>query len=117
MDKVRPFLRYPGSKYNASKYIAPFWNSIKFDEYREPFLGSGAVFFKMPKAKTSWLNDIDQDLINSFIVVSDKKQRQRLIKKIDQIKPSKELFEELKRWNPKTNIDKAFRYFVINRTA
>ena len=36
-ENVRPFLRYPGSKYNASKFIAPFWSVINFDEYREPF--------------------------------------------------------------------------------
>jgi len=116
-DNVRPFLRYPGSKYNASKYIAPFWNSISFEEYREPFLGSGAIFFKMPKAKESWLNDIDQDLINAFNIVSDKKLRQKLIKKIKNIQPTKELFEKLKAWNPTNNLDKAYRYFVINRTA
>jgi len=116
-DKVRPFLRYPGSKYNASKYIAPFWNNIEIEEYREPFLGSGAVFFKMPKAQTSWLNDIDHDLINSFKVVSNPELRCELIKKIEKITPSKELFEKLKEWKPTTNIDKAYRYFVINRTA
>jgi len=116
-DKVRPFLRYPGSKYNASKYIAPFWSNIEFEEYREPFLGSGAIFFKMPKAYTSWLNDIDRDLINSFQVVSNPKLREKLIKKIENISPSKKLFQELKEWNPKTKIDKAYRYFVINRTA
>jgi len=116
-DKTRPFLRYPGSKYNASKYIAPFWNSVKFEEYREPFLGSGAIFFKMPKAQTSWLNDIDHDLINSFQVVSNPKLRTKLIKKIEKITPSKRLFQKLKEWEPKTKIDKAYRYFVINRTA
>lgn len=116
-DKTRPFLRYPGSKYNASKYIAPFWSSIEINEYREPFLGSGAVFFKMPKAQTSWLNDIDHDLINSFKVVSNPELRSQLIKKIEKITPSKELFEKLKEWKPTANIDKAYRYFVINRTA
>src|SRR3989344_1506190 len=107
-DKVRPFLRYPGSNYNASKYIAPFWSSIEFEEYREPFLGSGAVFFKMPRAKESWLNDIDQDLINAFIVVSNKILRQKLIKKIEEIKPTKELFNQLKEWRPISEIDKAY---------
>jgi DNA adenine methylase len=117
IDKVRPFLRYPGSKYNAAKYIEPFWNCIKFDEYREPFLGSGAIFFKMPKVGSSWLNDIDQDLINAFNVVSSKALRKKLIEKIGKIEPTKELFGKLKAWNPKTNLDKAYRYFVINRTA
>jgi len=116
-DKVRPFLRYPGSKYNASKFIEPFWSHIQFDEYREPFLGSGAVFFKMPKTQTSWLNDIDDELINSFLVISDEHLRLKLTEKIYDIKPTKESFEQLKEWKPTSDVDRAFRYFVINRTA
>jgi len=71
----------------------------------------------MPKVKKSWLNDIDQDLINSFDVISNFKLRSKLIKLIDSIRPTKELFEKLKKDNPTTKLDRAFRYFVINRTA
>jgi len=118
MDNVRPFLRYPGSKYNASKFIKPFWENVNFYEYREPFLGSGAVFFRMPKVELSWLNDIDEDLINSFNVIADKKLRSKLLKKIKGIEePNKDLFERFKKWKPKNSVDKAYRYFVINRTA
>lgn len=117
MDKVRPFLRYPGSKYNAAKYIEPFWKNIEFNEYREPFLGSGAVFFKMPKVEFSWLNDIDSDLINAFKVVANVKLRNKLIQKINSVVPTRELFEKLKNWQPEKVVDRAYRYFVINRTA
>ncbi len=117
MDKVRPFLRYPGSKYNATKYIEPFWRDIKIDEYREPFLGSGAIFFKMYKVKFSWLNDIDENLINTFKVVANKKLRAELLQKIKTFTPTKALFEQLKAWKPNNKIDKAYRYFIINRTA
>jgi len=117
VDRVRPFLRYPGSKYNAAKYIEPFWKNIEFNEYREPFLGSGAIFFKMPKVEFSWLNDIDGELVNVFKVVANKRLRDKLLQKIDGITPTKEFFEKLKNWQPEKNIDKAYRYFVINRTA
>lgn len=117
MDKVRPFIRYPGSKFNASKYIQPFWEAVNFHEYREPFLGSGAIFFKMPKAKYSWLNDFDKDLINLFKVVASSSKRDQLIQLISGVKPSPEYFEELKSSRPKSILEKAFWYFVINRTA
>lgn len=116
-DKVRPFLRYPGSKFNASKYIEPFWRKIDFYEYREPFLGSGAIFFKMPKVDFSWLNDIDLELINTFRIIANPSTREKLIEKIKNLEPSKEYFEKLKYSNPVSEMDKAFRYFVINRTA
>ena len=116
-DHVRPFLRYPGSKYNASKYIEPFWANIDFDEYREPFLGGGAIFFKMPKKEYSILNDIDDELINCYNVVQDPLLLNKLKTDVLNIKPSKEWFEELKRTSPESLYDKALRYFLINRTA
>lgn len=117
VDLVRPFLRYPGSKFNASKYIQPFWEATSFEEYREPFLGSGAIFFKMPKAHYSWLNDFDKELINSFQVVASPKKRKELIELVSTVTPSPEYFEKLKYESPKTVLERAFWYFVINRTA
>lgn len=117
VDKTRPFLRYPGSKYNASKYIEPFWTDLEFEEYREPFLGSGAVFFKMPKKKISILNDVDEELINCFKVVSDKALIKRMKNDVFKINPSKEWFEELKKSIPNDSYQRALRYFLINRTA
>lgn len=116
-DRVRPFLRYPGSKYNASKYIEPFWANIDFDEYREPFLGGGAIFFKMPKKEYSVLNDIDDELINCYKVVQDPLLLNKLKTDVINIKPSKEWFEELKHTSPESPYKKALKYFLINRTA
>lgn len=117
LDRVRTPLRYPGSKFNAAKYIAPFWNLIEHDEYREPFLGSGAIFFTKPKANINWLNDIDSELIITFKVIQHPKHRKELIKLIQRYNPSKENFEELKKHKPKNKIEIACKYFLINRTA
>ena len=116
-DNVRPFLRYPGSKYNASKFIEPFWANIEFDEYREPFLGGGAVFFKMPKSPYSVLNDLDEDLLNCYRVVQDPILLKKLKCDVADVVPSREWFEELKHTNPTDSYDRALRYFLINRTA
>jgi DNA adenine methylase len=117
LDKTQPFLRYPGSKFRAAKYIAPFWADIVIEEYREPFLGSGAIFFKMPKVEFSWLNDFDQELINLFQIVSSKENREKLINLNLNITPSKDYFNHLKSSNPSNKLQKAFKYFVINRMA
>lgn len=116
-DKVRPFLRYPGSKYNASKFIEPFWANIEFDEYREPFLGGGAVFFKMPKCPYSVLNDLDEDLLNCYRVVQDPVLLAKLKSDVAGVVPSREWFDELKQTNPTDSYSRALRYFLINRTA
>ncbi len=116
-NSVRPFLRYPGSKYNAAKFIEPYWSNLDFNEYREPFLGSGAIFFRIPKVEISWLNDSDDELINVFQVVANKDSRSKLQSRIESFVPTKESFEELKAWQPKTKFDRAYRYFIINRTS
>lgn len=115
--KVRPPLRYPGSKFRAYKHIAPFIESVEHDEYREPFFGSGAVFFQKKLAKFNWINDLDDDLINTYIVMQDKVLREELINRVKTVIPSKDYFNTLKQYTPTDSLERAFRYFVINRTA
>jgi len=117
IQKTRSPIRFPGSKYQAIKYIVPFLEDIPHDEYREPFLGGGAIFFAKPLAETNWLNDIDEELILTFKSMADKKKGKMLKEKVQKVKPTKKLFERLKYCKPETEIDIAFRYFVINRTA
>lgn len=117
IQKTRSPIRFPGSKYQAIKYIAPFLEDVPHDEYREPFLGGGAIFFAKPLAETNWLNDIDEELILTFKSMADKKKGKMLKEKVQKVKPTKKLFERLKHCKPETEIDIAFRYFVINRTA
>lgn len=60
---IKSPLRYPGGKSRAIKQILPIVPS--FDEYREPMVGGGSVFFalfqKYPNKKY-WINDINRDL-------------------------------------------------------
>ena len=74
--KIRPPLRYLGSKYRAYKYIEPFVNHAFHDEYREPFLGSGAVFFQKSLSQYTWLNDLDKtELIRTINILCEKLER------------------------------------------
>ena len=78
--KVKTPFRYPGGKYYALKYLLPYIKRIPHDEYREPFIGGGSVFFGKPKAKTSWINDIDSELINVYKVIQNDRKNKELIK-------------------------------------
>ena len=116
IDKVSPPIRYPGSKFRASKLILPHLET-SHTEYREPFLGSGAIFFTKRISKFNWLNDIDNDLVKTFQVISEPEKRNILIERVKDFFPSKENFDELKAKKYIDEIDIAYRYFVINRTA
>jgi DNA adenine methylase len=42
--------------------------------YIEPFFGAGGMYFNKPRAHNNILNDIDSDVFNLFMVVSNNKQ-------------------------------------------
>ena len=44
-DSVKSPFRYPGGKFYALKKLLPFVSCVEHDEYREPFIGGGSVFF------------------------------------------------------------------------
>lgn len=115
--KVQPPLRYPGSKYRAYKFIEPFINNYKHEEFREPFFGSGAVFFQKKPAEANWINDLDPELINFYRVIQDINKAKMLADMVSTVMPTKDYFIELKESNPTDELSRAFKYFVINRTA
>lgn len=97
--------------------LSLFGEIFKLEEYREPFLGSGAIFFKKPVSDFSILNDIDEELINCYRIIKNKDYLDGFIEDIKNIKPDKIWFEKLKKMEVKSDYERALRYFLINRTA
>lgn len=56
-------LKYPGGKERELKYILP--NLPKFNNYYEPFVGGGSVFFNIT-ANQYYINDKSEDLIDLY---------------------------------------------------
>jgi len=114
---VLPF-RWPGGKYYAISRLRQFWENFEHDEYREPFLGGGSVFWAKPKAEHNWLNDKDEGLIRTLNVMKDEKSRSRFVKLFQDLpEPTKEIHAEVKALVPKSEIEFAFRYYYLNRTS
>lgn len=66
----KPFLKWVGGK---SQLLEELIKRVprKFSAYHEPFLGGGALFFALQPA-TSYLSDINPELINAYQVVKSK---------------------------------------------
>ena len=111
-----PF-RYPGGKFYALNVLRPFWLDVEHEEYREPFVGGGTVFFNKPQVKYNWLNDKDHELILTYSVLSDPSKRTKLIGKINGEIASKERWRKVFDSKPRTEIGQAFKYFYLNRTS
>ncbi|MEM3265409.1 MAG: DNA adenine methylase [Nitrososphaeria archaeon] len=124
---VKSPLRYPGGKSRALKRILPLIQD--FDEYREPMVGGGSVFFaikqKYPERKY-WINDINKDL---YLFWKECQQRpEELIATIINFRrmfvkgkrPKKREGKELYYYlmsnkDNLTKLEKAARFFILNR--
>lgn len=67
---LRSPLRYPGGKTNVVKRFAE--HIPEHTEYREVFVGGGAMFFYKPKAERNWINDLHPGLYAFYVALRDK---------------------------------------------
>jgi DNA adenine methylase len=114
---ILPF-RWAGGKYYALRKLRPFWVNVEHDEYREPFLGGGAVFWAKPKVKHNWLNDIDKDLIFTLGFIREKKNREKSLRLFEEEKEAtREHYKYVKNMVPSDDLSRAYKYYYLNRTS
>ncbi len=63
-------LRYPGGKSRVAKYLREF-APAKYNDYREIFAGGAAMFFQLPRARKSWINDLHPGLYALYKTLSN----------------------------------------------
>ena len=107
-----PF-RYAGGKFYARKIIGSYIPEHNY--YVEPFAGGGSVFFYKDKV-SSWINDSDKELINCYRVI--KNRVDELIGALDGEIATKERHHYYKnKFQPKNDLERAVRYYYLNRTS
>jgi len=62
---LKPFLKWPGGKTKELKVIIPNLPE-KINNYYEPFIGGGAVYFAITSANHYFINDKSKDLIDLY---------------------------------------------------
>jgi len=113
--EVLPFLKWAGGKrWLVSKYYSIFPSS--YNRYIEPFLGSGAVFFKLQPSK-SILSDINKELIETFMAL--RVDWKKVVKKLKEHheKHSKDYYYKIRRSEPSSIYDRAAWLIYLNRTC
>lgn len=108
-----PF-RYAGGKFYARKLILA--HVPEHTSYIEPFAGGASIFFAKSKVKNNWLNDIDGDLINTLKIMIDKPHE--LINLLKEEVATKERHRYFKNeYKPRNKLERAYRWFYLNRTS
>ncbi len=109
----RPFLRWAGSKRFALKYILELLPS-RFRIYREPFLGSGALYFLL-RPERAVLSDICAELIETFLAVRD--NAGAVARYLRGMKPQKRLFDYIKKHRSAGPFKRAAEFIYLNKSA
>jgi DNA adenine methylase len=66
-EKLAPFIKWAGGKEQELKHILPL--VPPFEDYYEPFVGGGAVFFSV-QARRAFINDRSPELVNLYRVIA-----------------------------------------------
>jgi DNA adenine methylase len=114
--KVKTCLRYPGGKYYGLKFILPYLK-INHKEYRETMIGGGSVFLGKDHVKVNWINDVDSELINFYKIIQNEDTKKQLYVLLKNQIASKERHKEVKQLETKDKVERAFKYFYLNRTS
>lgn len=108
-----PF-RYAGGKFYARKLILAHVPSHSF--FVEPFAGGASIFFAKPKVAHNWLNDLDKDVVNMYEIIRD--YPFELIKGLQGEEATKERHTYYKNeYKPTTDLERAIRWYYLNRTS
>ncbi len=127
VSKIQPFVKWVGGKRGLLSQIIPLLPK-KFNNYFEPFVGGGALFFELQKygelnGKKVYLFDINRELINAYNIV--KKSPKELIIELSKFQEqhSKEFYFKVRAWDRKDNflevdaITRASRFIYLNKTC
>lgn len=115
MTLLHPFLKWPGGKrWFVTKYghLLP----RTFDNYIEPFLGSGAVFFHL-QPNRAILGDRNAELIQSYLAVRDSPRSVMRHLKKHQREHNSEYYYTIRNQIMRTDATRAARFIYLNRTC
>ena len=114
MSAINSPFRYPGGKFYARKLILE--HIPIHDTYIEPLCGGASIFFAKEKVSNNILNDMDEELINCLIHIRD--EPEEIADFLQGIPASKEIHAFYKNeFKPRTNLEKAARWYYLNRTS
>lgn len=104
IKRPKPFLKWAGGKSKISDQIQSLFPSpLEFNSYYEPFLGSGAMYFRV-SPRSGRLNDKNTTLIDIYITLRDNPEA--LISELQKLQDS---------YHSLSDIDEKKDYYLARR--
>ncbi len=122
---ARPFIKWAGGKSRLIEQYKPFLPT-DFDDYHEPFLGGGALFFYLApqlqaQGKKAYLSDLNPELVNVYRCVRDRVED--LIEQLaeHQANHSEDWYYAVRSQAPSSleppTVKRAARFIYLNKTC
>ena len=122
VSEPKPFVKWVGGKRQLMQELE---NNLpkQFGTYHEPFLGGGAVMFNLLTKEPSLscnVSDFNSDLILAYVTIRDKLGK--LIESLENHsknyhKDSVEYYYQVRKQEPKQQIEKVSRLLFLNKTC
>ncbi|RME60414.1 Dam family site-specific DNA-(adenine-N6)-methyltransferase, partial [Candidatus Parcubacteria bacterium] len=103
-----------GKRWFAHHYAHLF--PVEFDRYIEPFLGSGAVFFKLSPERAI-LGDVNTDLINTYSAIKNNWRLVYRYLKVHHANHSPEYYYQIRKKKFRSSFSRAAQFIYLNRTC
>ncbi|MCS6825198.1 MAG: DNA adenine methylase [Caldilinea sp.] len=117
--RPRPFLKWAGGKNQLADALLQR-RPVHFKTYYEPFVGSGAIFFRLYREgllQGAALSDVNAELIDTYVAIRD--HVFEVIDILSELPHSKEFYYEIRSKDPwkLTLSERAARMIYLNKTG
>lgn len=112
--KAKPFLRWAGGKRWLLKYL----NEVDFsniNNYFEPFVGGGSVFFNFSNYSKANISDLNEDLIETYIALRD--DLENVISVLREFNNTEIEYYNIRKKTFKTSCERAAKFLFLNKTS
>ena len=114
---IQPFLRWAGGKNWFVPYMKTIISDLEFNNYYEPFLGGGSVFFSLDleSHQKAFLSDLNDELISTYNAV--KEEPEAVIKRLKTLRNTEEEYYKIRKMKCRAVSSKAARFIYLNQTS
>ena len=122
LSEPKPFVKWAGGKRQLMSELEKNFPT-KFGTYLEPFLGGGAVMFDLLTKESNLkcnVSDLNSDLVLAYVTIRDRLEK--LIESLENHsknyhRDSTGYYYEVRRQEPKNQIEKVSRLLFLNKTC
>ena len=111
----KPFLRWTGGKNWFIPHFFKLIENLDFNNYHEPFLGGGSIFFSLTSNNNAYLSDFNSELIDCYKQVRDRPNS--LIRILSGFPQNEDYYYKLRESSFNSKLKMAARFIYLNKTS